>query len=115
MLNSQNHLQHLGVSHKNQLSFDVKESDEVENPLKKTCSELVMNTGLVKKVVKHEVEVEMINDGFGSNGCGGHGSGWNSSDDGEDSTNSYYQEMIIANPNNALLLGNYAKFLKEVH
>ncbi|PSR96074.1 Tetratricopeptide repeat protein [Actinidia chinensis var. chinensis] len=33
---------------------------------------------------------------------------------GHERTDSYYQEMIEANPGNALLLGNYAQFLKEV-
>nr|GMC75001.1 Serine/threonine-protein kinase [Ipomoea batatas] len=33
---------------------------------------------------------------------------------GHDSTDAYYQKMIEANPGNALLLANYAKFLKEV-
>lgn len=50
--------------------------------------------------------------GMGSDGgraCGGGGRG--SDDDG---THAYYQNMIEANPNNALFLGNYAKFLKEV-
>ncbi|KAL2895959.1 Transmembrane and TPR repeat-containing protein 1, partial [Bienertia sinuspersici] len=31
-----------------------------------------------------------------------------------ESTDQYYQQMIKDNPGNALLLGNYAKFLKEV-
>lgn len=33
---------------------------------------------------------------------------------GSDITETYYQKMIEANPGNPLLLGNYAKFLKEV-
>ena len=49
---------------------------------------------------------------------GGDGSGFGSSDSnnwhGHDSTDAFYQRMIEANPGNALLLGNYAKFLKEV-
>jgi len=53
--------------------------------------------------------------GRGSNG--GHGRGWNfheGNDRGRDRTDAYYQNMIEANPGDALLLGNYAKFLKEV-
>ncbi|KAL9304521.1 hypothetical protein ACSQ67_021784 [Phaseolus vulgaris] len=53
--------------------------------------------------------------GRGSNG--GHGRGWNfheGNGGGRDSTDAYYQNMIEANPGDALLLGNYAKFLKEV-
>lgn len=54
--------------------------------------------------------------GMGSNGSdGGHGSPWNHSSNGGDSTDAYYQKMIEANPNNSLLLANYAKFLKEVY
>ncbi|XP_028791594.1 uncharacterized protein LOC114747434, partial [Neltuma alba] len=114
-LNSKNRLPHRhGISQKNQQGFEVKESDEVENSLEKTCSELVPFSGLDKSSVKHEEDVEMMGDGVGSNGCSGHGSGWFSSNDGGDNTDSYYQKMIATNPNNALLLGNYAKFLKEV-
>lgn len=55
--------------------------------------------------------------GGGSDG-GGHcagGSGFSGSSNHEsDSTDAYYQCMIEANPGNALLLGNYANFLKEV-
>lgn len=52
---------------------------------------------------------------------GGDGSGFgsNSRDSnswrGTDGTDVYYREMIEANPSNALLLSNYAKFLKEVN
>ncbi|KAK3219385.1 hypothetical protein Dsin_013355 [Dipteronia sinensis] len=55
--------------------------------------------------------------GGGGDGDGGGGSGFNESNNnnhGSDSTDVYYQKMIEANPSNALLLGNYAKFLKEV-
>lgn len=72
--------------------------------------------------------------GVGSNGgkiCGG-GGGSKESDGGDQSgffennnnnnnnhhginnTDAYYQKMIQADPSNALLLSNYAKFLKEV-
>ena len=59
-------------------------------------------------------------------GCGGRGSDGGDGGDnggsgsfegnnhGNDKTDVYYQKMIEANPGNALLLGNYAKFLKEV-
>lgn len=58
--------------------------------------------------------------------CGGGGGGGRGSDDGlgsgsqdpnshgNENTDSYYRKMIEANPNNTLLLANYAKFLKEV-
>ncbi|KAH7858720.1 hypothetical protein Vadar_027153 [Vaccinium darrowii] len=57
-------------------------------------------------------------------GCGGGGGGGRGSDGGDgsfdsdffrhDNTEGYYKKMIEANPGNGLLLGNYAKFLKEV-
>ena len=56
--------------------------------------------------------------GGGSDGGDGSGFGSDSYDSnrwhGHDSTDAYYQKMIEANPGNALLLSNYAKFLKEV-
>ncbi|KAK8629139.1 hypothetical protein V6N13_077993 [Hibiscus sabdariffa] len=53
--------------------------------------------------------------GGGESGGGGGGSGFfESSSHGSDSTDVYYQKMIEANPGNPLLLGNYAKFLKEI-
>ncbi|KAJ4718393.1 Tetratricopeptide repeat protein [Melia azedarach] len=51
------------------------------------------------------VQTMVMGGGLGSNGNNNHGS---------NSTDAYYQKMIEANPENALLLGNYAKFLKEV-
>ncbi|XP_028766362.1 uncharacterized protein LOC114724214 isoform X2 [Neltuma alba] len=56
--------------------------------------------------------------GGGGKGCdGGRGNLWDYSEGGNherDNTNAYYQKMIEANPDDALLLGNYARFLKEV-
>lgn len=54
--------------------------------------------------------------GGGDGGDGGGGSGFSEGNNnrGSDSTDAYYQKMIEANPGNGLLLGNYAKFLKEV-
>ncbi|XP_030516292.2 uncharacterized protein LOC115729804 [Rhodamnia argentea] len=60
--------------------------------------------------------------------CGGGGSGGGSSDGGDgggrfedwdanrgkEGTDSYYKRMIEADPGNALILSNYARFLKEV-
>uniref|UniRef100_A0A803P042 Uncharacterized protein n=1 Tax=Cannabis sativa TaxID=3483 RepID=A0A803P042_CANSA len=55
-------------------------------------------------------------DGRGSGGGDGDGSGFfeGNNNRGSNSTDVYYQKMIEANPGNGLLLGNYAKFLKEV-
>lgn len=75
---------------------------------------------------KHTRAVEvMVVDGGGSGGagrgkkCGGGGGDyseyWDSSNDhGSDNTDLYYTKMIQADPGNSLLLGNYARFLKEV-
>lgn len=45
---------------------------------------------------------------------GGFGYSSSNSGRGSDSTDAYYRKMIKADPNNSLLLGNYARFLKEV-
>ncbi|XP_052199564.1 uncharacterized protein LOC127806371 [Diospyros lotus] len=58
--------------------------------------------------------------GNGAGGCwigggaGGGNGGDGDSDRGSDNTDLFYQKMIEANPGNALLIGNYARFLKEV-
>jgi hypothetical protein len=55
--------------------------------------------------------------GGGRNGGGGDGSEgkreWGNN--GSESVDGYYQKMIEAYPGDALLLGNYARFLKEVN
>ncbi|GAB2222362.1 hypothetical protein Drorol1_Dr00013578 [Drosera rotundifolia] len=45
---------------------------------------------------------------------GGGGRGGTGGGDGSVDMECYYQEMIRANPGDALLLGNYARYLKEV-
>ncbi|KAL5783116.1 hypothetical protein ACOSP7_008145 [Xanthoceras sorbifolium] len=54
--------------------------------------------------------------GGGSGGVSGYGGGGGPGDSGRGSENMdvYYQKMIKAYPGDALLLANYAKFLKEV-
>ncbi|XP_060170377.1 uncharacterized protein LOC132601293 [Lycium barbarum] len=83
--------------------------------------------------VKHTRAAELVVDGGGSGGagygkkCGGCGGGddsdggngdgpeyWDSSNNGSDTIDLYYTKMIQANPGNSQLLGNYARFLKEV-
>ncbi|CAJ1955065.1 unnamed protein product [Sphenostylis stenocarpa] len=110
----------------------MKESGEVEETKQKvfkkkgkppSVRELFSSSGLDE----HEeddgtgkrdsrLQTSVMGGGMGSGGgriCGGcNGSGRGSH--GRDWTDAYYQNMIEANPNNALLLGNYAKFLKEV-
>ncbi|XP_057537205.1 uncharacterized protein LOC130814935 [Amaranthus tricolor] len=98
-----------------------------------SASRLLMNSGLGlrERVVEDEEEecdvVERENMGLSCDGSGGIGGGfdggngfgfgfgsWDSNNEnGGESTDLYYQKMIEANPGNPLLLGNYAKFLKE--
>ncbi|GAA0153848.1 hypothetical protein LIER_11990 [Lithospermum erythrorhizon] len=71
-----------------------------------------------------ETEYSVFIDGGSGGGrlCGGGGGGGDRCDEYPDyeqhgfdqSTDQYYQELVKANPTNALVLGNYAKFLKEV-
>ncbi|KAA8525465.1 hypothetical protein F0562_007320 [Nyssa sinensis] len=57
----------------------------------------------------------MISSGGGGGGGGGDsGDEYSGSSHGFEGTDEYYQKMIKANPGNPLLLGNYARFLKEV-
>lgn len=53
--------------------------------------------------------------GRGGSVGGGASESWDANHGNNDGTDIYYQRMIEANPGNALLLGNYARFLKEVH
>ncbi|KAI7728578.1 hypothetical protein M8C21_001096 [Ambrosia artemisiifolia] len=64
----------------------------------------------------YEVEVDGTGGGGGEGKrLGGHGCGNGHEDDNNNnSTDLYYQNMIEANPGNAMLLSNYAKYLKEV-
>nr|GEV18944.1 hypothetical protein [Tanacetum cinerariifolium] len=47
--------------------------------------------------------------------CGGYGGGKGGGEGDHHGTDLYYKTMIDANPGNSLLLGNYAKYLKEVY
>ncbi|KAI3724941.1 hypothetical protein L1987_64709 [Smallanthus sonchifolius] len=62
--------------------------------------------------------VRVMVDGTGGGGGGGRicggGGGNGDYDYGGDGTDVYYRNMIEANPSNSLVLGNYAKYLKEV-
>ncbi|XP_020961213.1 uncharacterized protein LOC107647014 [Arachis ipaensis] len=111
----------------------IKESDQVIHTTKGKPSirELFSVSGLDRQVLveynedggeekkrgNRELQTLVVGGGMGSDGgkiCGGSGrvpdgSGWESN-----KTDAYYQTMIQANPNNVLLHGNYAKFLKEV-
>lgn len=113
----------------------IKENDYQEEPEQKpsindtpSIQELFSVSGLDNKGVINAgeeggdggkkgngLQTLVMGGGMGSNG--GHGNLWDypdGSNHGRDRTDAYYQKMIEANPDNALLLGNYAKFLKEV-
>lgn len=93
---------------------------------------LLSSSGLVdatsfpsfKSGVHHD---SILSNGFAGEGGGGSGNGYlgfsaERNEDDEDGkkdgsttvTDAYYQKMIQANPGNSLIVGNYAKFLKEV-
>ncbi|GAV87061.1 hypothetical protein CFOL_v3_30487 [Cephalotus follicularis] len=105
---------------------DLDEDEEEPNSIER----LLSSSGLGEKEVENDegsvvvkstsvVHTLVVGGGDGGDvGCdgGGGGSGFFESNNRgrRDSTDAYYQMMIEANPGNALLLGNYAKFLKEV-
>ncbi|XP_021298282.1 uncharacterized protein LOC110427165 [Herrania umbratica] len=116
-----------------------QESDQVKESKPNSCSirRLFSSSGLGEKIVDEDGEDSIVmqtpvmgggaeNDGGKICGGGGRGGGSDGGDDGggsgffesnnhgSDSTDVYYQKMIEANPSNPLLLGNYAKFLKEI-
>lgn len=67
-----------------------------------------------------ECRIHVMVDGTGGGGdgggkiCSGGGGGGDNGDYGSDGADVYYRNMIDANPSNSLILGNYAKYLKEV-
>lgn len=102
-----------GVAAEEEGCLAVAEKEEEEEKEKKKKKERVLQT----LVGGNGGSVVGGDRGF----IGGDGSGFgsNSRDSnswrGTDGTDAYYREMIEANPSNALLLSNYAKFLKEVN
>ncbi|KAJ8774721.1 hypothetical protein K2173_017167 [Erythroxylum novogranatense] len=118
---------HVLPPHSNKQESNTHNDDEENGEIPSSrIQRLLSSSGLAEKVVKKDDEGEgcalqtLIDDGTGT-GSGGKGSnrgGRFGGDESElyrrDSTDAYYQKMIEANPDNALLLGNYAKFLKEV-
>ncbi|XP_062178764.1 uncharacterized protein LOC133883450 [Phragmites australis] len=81
---------------------------------------LLTSTGLdvAASAAREAAALALVEEGVGGGGgggkaCGGGGQGG----DGGDSraaTDAHYRRMIEADPGNSLLLGNYARFLKEV-
>ncbi|XVF24791.1 hypothetical protein REPUB_Repub13aG0158000 [Reevesia pubescens] len=117
-----------------------QESDQEKEsePNSRSIQRLFSSSGLGEKIVNGEdgkdsnvMQTLVMGGGAGNDGgkicggaSGGGGSGggdagggsgfFESNNHGSDSTDAYYQKMIEANPGNPLLLGNYAKFLKEI-
>lgn len=93
---------------------DVEEVEEIENMgLWFSTSGLDVNEGCR---LQFTTDGTSGGGGFGGgNICGGGGGGNGDCDNGSDSTDVYYKNMIEANPGNSLILTNYAKYLKEVY
>ncbi|OVA15336.1 Tetratricopeptide repeat-containing domain [Macleaya cordata] len=128
---SENDLRDLAIPNGNRFSKNlnvfVEEGEEQEldlNLKSQSLNRLFYSSGLDDYVVddeKVELSVLPMGGGIGFNGgksnVGGNGNegfGFWDSNDGKDRTDAYYQNIIEANPESSLLLGNYARFLKEV-
>ncbi|XP_057772842.1 uncharacterized protein LOC130992292 [Salvia miltiorrhiza] len=99
----------------------AKRSSRVPKPAR--VKQEVGPSALSTAAQERETAPQTLVVGGGVGGCGGGGvcgggRGSGSQDPGSwpgrESTDVYYEMMIQANPGNALLLGNYARFLKEV-
>ncbi|GAU22282.1 hypothetical protein TSUD_260820 [Trifolium subterraneum] len=110
----------------NLAKIDLQNSSSPKKTTLMGCSNVLSTKFKEKNDVKEAkmVESSMIGGGVNSNGgCkgggrgsdGGNGRNFNGGNSyGRDRIDAYYQNMIEAHPCDALLLGNYAKFLKEV-
>ncbi|KAK3043726.1 hypothetical protein RJ639_001922 [Escallonia herrerae] len=80
----------------------------------------LLGADLVEPMVVEKGEERSVLVAGGGDSCGGGGNGNRGdnaclgSDHGSESTDEHYKKMIKDNPGNGLLLGNYARFLKEV-
>lgn len=93
------------------------ESDVTRSRKKATFSEAYSpKKGCKVASVKEKGLVEVIPGGGGicGGGSGGILGGGGDANHGKGSTEAYYQKMIETNPGNALILSNYARYLKEV-
>lgn len=104
---------------KQQQCKSEKEQQEEEAKPRSRIERLFSSSGLGDIPVKEWPGLQTLVEGGGSGG--GRGGGGRRSDEDPDndgsefySTDAYYERMISADPGNSLLLGNYAKFLKEV-
>ncbi|KAE8700635.1 Detected protein of unknown function [Hibiscus syriacus] len=103
----------------NQAGHESDDQEEDSEPESCLIQRLFSTSGLGERVVDdgegNEDGNVQGNDGGKFSGCGGSGF-FESNTHGRDTdgTDVYYQKMIEANPGNPLLLGNYAKYLKEI-
>lgn len=112
----------------NLAKLDLQNSSSTKKPFLVPCSNVPSTNMNERNKVKEAkmVQTSVMGGGVRSNGgckgCGrgsdgGNGRGWNfneGNNHGRDRLDAYYENMIEAHPCDALLLGNYGKFLKEV-
>ncbi|XP_016515482.1 uncharacterized protein LOC107832184 [Nicotiana tabacum] len=105
---------------KHATSCCMRETDKPRDPVVQKKNNNAIKIGI--KVSETLLDVGGAGEGGGGGRDGGDGpgsgSGSDSDDsnswDGHESTEAYYKKIIETNPGNALLLANYASFLKEV-
>ncbi|KAM7258030.1 hypothetical protein ACFE04_013771 [Oxalis oulophora] len=102
-------------------SLDLKAMDTtgVESPSRKSTAGPIFSLGgggCVGLMEREEEKVAIggIGGGDGLFGGGRGGGGGSGGDNGNGNMDSYYQKMITEFPSDSLLLGNYARFLREV-
>ncbi|WCJ40551.1 Tetratricopeptide repeat (TPR)-like superfamily protein [Euphorbia peplus] len=110
-----------GIHHCKNISIDEDHEEEKEGAEPRSrIHRLLSSSGLDDEGDKEGFVLRTLVEGGGAGG--GRGGGGRRSDgeagnDGSEfyrSTDAYYEKMISQDPGNSLLLGNYAKFLKEV-
>lgn len=93
-------------------------AEETDGAGEETSSFMFRTSSLVAKVAEGGCVGISVGGGNGGGRGGGEGGGGGRKGEGEghgsESMDSYYQKMIESYPGDALLLGNYARFLKEV-
>ncbi|KAL5224491.1 hypothetical protein ABZP36_011130 [Zizania latifolia] len=101
------------------ISVEEEEEEEVELGAAVAMRRLLTSTGLDAAAGREGAanSLALVEDVVGGGGggrkvCGGGGQGGDS--DSRRAADAYYRRMIRADPDNSLLLGNYARFLKEV-
>ncbi|XP_076917310.1 uncharacterized protein LOC143577344 [Bidens hawaiensis] len=110
-----NHKPHtLSLHSPNKITRASSNTDLLTLSLNTSNGLMFLSSGL--DVDHEECELQVMVDGVGGGGIGGKICSGGGGDNGgyEYGIDVYYRNMIEANPNNSLVLGNYAKYLKEV-